>query len=440
MEPMKKVSRWFAVLFLALFFQAGCAKGPKIVRVAVFTTDPVLIKILIQTAQDIEKRYPGMKIKMDNIPYTSFQDKITTLIAAGSAPDVVSVEVSNFADLYLRGVFEELQPYVDKDGLDMKAYYPTVVKRFSPGGKLYAIPSDTAPFGLMYYNKKLFKEAGIPFPKAEWKWPEPFLSICRKLTKKNDKGRIVQWAYADPYGFGFDNYMFSNGGYYLDSEENPTRMVLDSPVNMEAIHFAWDLIHTYHVSPTATERQNYSMGGVGGENMFYNGVVAMMSSGIWHTPHFLQNKDLDFDVVEFPQGPKGARGWGTGGSGYAMTKGCKNKDQAWIVIKEFTSAAVLTQVASTGMIQPALIKVAESDVFLKAPGPANKGILLKMPENAHYGPFIKNWPEIWNSVAASRMDKMWLGGKTPDEVIPPMVKDINKKFFGIEDSAPKPAK
>lgn len=176
---MKITIRWFAFLFLVLFFQAGCSKPPQVVRVAVFTSDPVLIKILLQASKDIEKRYPGMKIKMDNIPYTSYQDKITTEIASGNAPDVISVEVSNFADLYLRGVFEELGPYAQKDGLDMNAYYPSVVKRFSPDGKLYAIPSDTAPFGLVYYNKKLFKEAGIPFPKADWKWPEPSFQSAR---------------------------------------------------------------------------------------------------------------------------------------------------------------------------------------------------------------------------------------------------------------------
>ena len=63
-----------------------------------------------------------------------------------------------------------------------------------------------------------------------------------------------------------------------------------------------------------------------------------------------------------------------------------------------------------------------------------------MPDHSHYGPFIKDWPEIWNGYAASRTDKMWFGDKKPSEVIPPMVKDINKKFFGIDDSAPKPAK
>src|SRR5207245_2443787 len=114
------------------------------------------------------------------------------------------------------------------------------------------------------------------------------------------------------------------------------------------------------VSPTRTQIQAFNFGN-GAESMFANGQIAMMASGIWHTPNFLEHKDLDFDVVEFPKGPRDMQGWGCGGSGYAMAKGCKNKEKAWIVIKELTGEAIVSKMAATGLVQPALIKVAESD-------------------------------------------------------------------------------
>ncbi len=420
-----------ACLALTLLFQAGCLLKPKesAVRVAVFTTDPILIKILNDTIKGIESRHPGLKVKVENIPYNSYMDKITMEMGANDAPDVISVEASNFPDMYTRGAFENLMPFFQADKMDPNDYYSSALKRYSPDGGLYAIPTDIAPTGLLYYNKKLFDEAGVPYPTPEWKWPEPFLTYCKKFVKKDAKGRITQWAFADPYGTNADIFMFSNGGYFMDSEDHPTRLALDSSKVLEAYRFRWDMSYTYHVSPTYSEIQNFNFGN-GAEHMFMNGQVAMMCSGVWHTVGFLQKKDLDFDVTEFPMGPHGTRGWGTGGTGCAMWKGSKNKDKAWEVIKELAGAELVTQLTQTGMLQPALVKVAQSDAFLKSPGAANKKILLEMPQNSHYAPFLKGWSEIWNGQVGPGMDPVWMGNKTPEEAVPQLNAAINKKYFG----------
>ena len=426
---MRTVFRPIAVLLLLFSLLIGCGpKAPQAVKVAVFSSDPVLLKIFMDTALEIEKKHPGLKVQVVNIPYGDYQNKIITEMAGGTAPDIISVEVNNFVEMEMRGVFEDLTPYAQRDGLDLKAYYPGVLKRFNPGGVLYAIPSDTAPSGLMYYNKKIFDEVGLPYPTSSWTWPEPFLSICQKLTKRDAAGKIVRWGYADPYGTGFDGFLLSNGGYYTDSEDHPTRLALDSPEALEALKFRRDMIHVHHVSPSPPELLTYSFGG-GAEDMFMNGQVAMMASGIWHTPHLLQKKDLEFDVVEFPMGPKGTRGCGTGGSGYSICKTSKNKELAWTVLKEITGKDIVTRMAMTGMFQPALMEVANSDAFLKSPGPPNKKILLDMPQYAHYSPFMRGWSEIWNGNVGPALDPVWLGTKTPEEVLPALSNEINKKFF-----------
>lgn len=427
---MKALLRvWMACLVLAGLLSAGCSKKDHVVRVAVFTSDPVVIKILNGVMRDIEKAHPGLEVRLENIPYGSFQDKITTQIVAGQPPDIISVEVNNFVDLYLRDAFEDLTPYVQRDGVDLSAYYPSIIRRYSPGGKVYALPTDIAPFGLMYYNKTMFREAGLPYPKADWQWPEPFLGICKKLVKRDATGKIVRWAYADPYGIVGDPFMLSNGGYFVDSEEAPTRLTMDSPRVMEAFRFRWDLIYTHHYSPTASEIQSYNFGN-GAETMFINGQIAMMASGIWHTPNFLQHKDLDFDIVQFPRGPHGTRGWGTGGTGYAISRLCKHKEQAWLVIKELASARVEELTAQTGLIQPAMISVAKSDAFLKSPGPEHKAILLDMPKDAHFGPFVKGWNEIWYGQIGPAMDPVWLGNSKPEPVLRDVTAKINAKYFG----------
>lgn len=415
-------------LLSILALGTGCGKKTDTIRMAQFLTDPVLIAKLNNVVKDIEARHPGLTIEVDSIPYNEYQEKISTQAAAGDAPDVIFVEVNNFVDLYLRGAFEDLTPYCQKDGVDLKGYYPGVLNRFSRDGKVYAIPQDTAPSGLIYYNRKFFREAGLPYPKDNWTWPEPFLSICRKLTQKDSSGKVVRWAFADAYNIQFENFMFGNGGNYVDKTDNPTRMTLDDPKVLEAIAFRTDMIRKYHVSPDPSEIQTASLAS-GQMDMFLNGQVAMLSSGIWQTPRFLEKKDLDFDVVEFPHGPQGGKGWGTGGSGYAMNKASKNKELAWLVIKEITSAASVSQMADTGMLQPALMDLAKSDVFLKAPGAEHKAILLEMPQYSHYQPFTGAWSEILNGMITPATDKLWLGTATPEKEVPKLNRAINEKFF-----------
>jgi multiple sugar transport system substrate-binding protein len=419
----------FAILALAVIgFGCRANREANVVRISIFSTDPTVLQILNRTIASIQAKYPGLKVKLETIPYGDYHEKIMTETVAGTAPDIISTEASQFVDLYLRGAFADLTPLFQRDGMDVKDYYPTILNHFSPGGKIYAIPSDLAPIGLVYYNKNYFDEAKIPYPTADWKWPDDFLPICQKLVKKDATGRITRWAFVDPYGTNAVNFMLSNGGYFTDNEEHPTRLALDTPEAMAGFRFRWDMIYTYHVSPNPSQLQAFSFG-AGAENMFMNGQSVMMCSGVWHTPHFLEKKGLNFDVVEFPKGPGGKQGWQCGGTGYAISKSCKNMDNAWAVLKELTGAEVEAQVASTGMIQPALIKVAQSDAFLKSLGAAHKNILLNMPQNARFTPFVLNWGEIWDGQVGPALDPAWLGNKKPEDILPKLTAELNRKYF-----------
>ena len=406
----------------------GCGRSGSTIHLAQFLTDPVLIAKLNNVVKGIESRHPGLKIVVDNIPYNDYQQKITTQMAGGNPPDVIFVEVNNFVDLYLKGAFEDLTPYCQQDNIDLKGYYEGVIHRFSPDGKVYAIPQDTAPSGLIFYNRKFFRDAGLEYPKDDWTWPEPFLSVCQKLIQKDAKGNVTRWAFVDAYSTQYENFMFGNNANYVDDTDHPTRMTMDQPNAVEAIDFRYALIQKDHVSPDPSQIQTASLAN-GQMDMFLNGQVAMLSSGVWQTPRFLEKKDLDFDVVEFPHGPHGTKGWGTGGSGYAMSKVSQNKQLAWLVIKEMTSPESLTEMTQTGMMQPALMSLANSDVFLKAPGADHKAILLEMPKYSHYQPFMPDWSEVFYGILTPALDQCWLGSKTPDVVLPEVNKRINDKFF-----------
>ncbi|GEM_PF-423707 len=415
-------------LFL-VFGGVGCMRSESnVIRIANFMTDPILIQILTDQVALVQKDNPDLTVRVESIPYPQYQEKIITQAAAGDAPDVIFVEVNNFVNLYTRGIFEDLNPYLLKDELDLSGYYPGPVGRFTREGHLYALPQDTAPTGLIYYNKEAFKEAGLPEPSAGWSWPEPFLSICRKLVKRDSAGRVTRFAYSEAYPIQLGNFIYSNGADWVDDPANPKRCVIDSPAFLQAARFRWDLIHAFHVAADPTQLQSFNPG-AGVQQLFAQGKVALMASGIWETPQLLKNGSVPFDVVPFPQGPGGKRGWGTGGSGYAISRTSKHKEAAWKIIRALLSDESLKRMAATGFIQPAKIDLAESDDFLKAPGASRKACLLKMPLDAHYEPFDPHWNEIYYGVIQPALDPVWLGKEKPEQVLRDLAVRINEKFY-----------
>ncbi len=417
------------ILAVAFFFPIqGCFKpAGKVIRVTTWLGEPHF-HLLADTVKDFEKQHPGYQVRLEYVPYTSYEEKITSEMAAGTTPDILMLAVNNYVDLQLRGVLTDLTDFAQKDGMDLKNDYPGVVKRFSPGGRLYVLPQDTSPMGLVYYNRKAFREAGLPYPKADWSWPEPFLSICQKLMKKDASGKVTRWAFCDSWITNCDNFLFSSGGNFVDDTEHPTRLALDTPEAIRGFQFYWDLMHKYRVVPAPAAIQSFGIGNSVAA-MFMNGTVAMMDSGLWETPNFLKTKGLDFDVVSFPAGPTGLRRWATGGAGFAIAATCKDKALAWEVVKILCSETAVAQLAETGWVLPADRKLAASDAFLKSPGAPSKAILLDMPDHSVYEPFLKNWSEIYYGNVNAAMDKAWEGKQTPSEILPGLTKEINKKFF-----------
>src|SRR5690349_4841550 len=94
---MKKALSFLTAGFLLLAL-AGCGQKGPVIRVAQFMTDPALIRIITEAAADIEKRHPGLRIRVESIPYNQYEEKMATQYAAGNAPDVIFVETNLFVN------------------------------------------------------------------------------------------------------------------------------------------------------------------------------------------------------------------------------------------------------------------------------------------------------------------------------------------------------
>jgi multiple sugar transport system substrate-binding protein len=393
--------------------------APVEIKVA-FWGAPDELNIIADTINEWQKERPDILIRLEHTPYRGYADKLLTRIAGLSAPDIICTEVDLFVTFQSKGVLLDLTPYVrGESGLNLKEFYPEIIDRFTVDGRLYAIPRDTAPFACVYYNKKLFDEAALAYPTDEWDVFE-LLDKAKKLTKTGKDGRIIQYGF---YAWAWQNFVYAFGGSLVDSVKNPARCTLDSKESLGGLQFYSDLINKYRVHPTSTAMTSLAMGVQG---MFMTDRLAMFSSGIWETPGLRKINDFDWDVVMFPKGPQGARAFGTGGSGYCILKNTRHPKESFEVIKAFTGRTAQARLADTGLAQPAIKDIAESEHWaLNDKPPRNKSMLNETMRYVVYEPFHPAWREAKELHINPELDLVFSGRKSVRDAVDSFIGHVN---------------
>jgi len=422
-----------AVAISAVFISligAGCAKkeagpkGPVEIKVAYWGA-PDDVNIISGIISQWQSAHPDIIVRLEHTPYRGYADKLLTRIAGRAAPDIICTEVDLFVTFQSKDVLIDLDPYVASDPeFNIADFFPEIIDRFSVGGKLYAVPRDTAPFACVYYNKKLFDEARVPYPADDWTLDD-MLGKAKKLTKQDKDGSVIQYGF---YAWAWQNFVYAFGGSLVDDVKNPSRCTLDSPESIKGLQFYADLINKYKVQPSAITMSNLAMGVQG---MFMTGRLAMFSSGIWETPGLRKINDFDWDVAPFPKGPSGIRGFGTGGSGYCILKESAHPKEAFEVIKALAGKKAQGAMAQAGLVQPAMRTIAESAEWVNdGKPPMNKKMLNEAMKYVIYDPFSPSWREAKELYIIPELDLIFGGKKTAETAANTFVPKVNDLLKG----------
>src|SRR5215468_2899627 len=148
-------------------------------------------------------------------------DKIIAAIRSGNVPDVVSSFASSNVGSYCSsGGWINLTPYLKQSHINANIF-PAASRYYTQyNGVRCALPLLADDFGL-YYNKTLFKQAGITRP------PHTFSELtadAKKLTQKNPDGSLKVVGYDPAFAFYDDvppKYTFYAplfGAKYVDAQ------------------------------------------------------------------------------------------------------------------------------------------------------------------------------------------------------------------------------
>ncbi|MDR3688357.1 MAG: extracellular solute-binding protein [Fimbriimonas sp.] len=391
---------------------------------------------IFAAARSFEKAYPNIKVKVESVT-DEYQEKLLSEVAAGIAPDVAMMDPTNIEKLSVRHALLPLDDFIAKSHYDIGAYYPNLVQAHRFGGKLYVLPRDIAPISPIYYNKRLFDEAGIPYPDGKWTWdykerPElrehDFLWVIHHLTKEKN-GQVVLWGYAPSWqDLLWQQFALSTGGRWADDYMHPMKMTYDDPRVMRAIQFTADLTLKYHWIPSATAISTVMQSSA--KQAFAEQKIAMFQSGIWEVP-FLRKELLkgkpgyfDWDIAMPPAYKDGTLHFPTGGSGYAIMSGTTHPWEAWLLTKWMAGAPGLKELARTGLAQPAIRKMSQSPPWVPGPEtpaeertPANRIMMDTSAPLVVFGPYGSEWGEA-SDFATRVFTKIWDGSAKAQDVIP----------------------
>ena len=131
--------------------------------------DPQEIKNQQAIVDAFHAANPKITVKVTVSDWEPYWDKLLTSITGGDAPDVFAMDGPLFPDYQSRGALLDLKPYIDRDGYDLGQLADQAVADFTTPGGQFGLPRDLNVVAL-YYNKKMFDTAGIPYPDASWDW------------------------------------------------------------------------------------------------------------------------------------------------------------------------------------------------------------------------------------------------------------------------------
>ena len=224
---------------------------------------------------EFEKRNPGVKVEMLSMGAGSLNpQKLLTAIVGEAPPDIVYQDRFTIADWASRDTLTPLDELIERDknlpnGVRSEDYYPAAWNEAIYKGNVYGIPTDIDD-RVMFYNKKLFREAGLDPDRPPRTWSE-LQEYSDKLTKKNKTG-YDQIGFIPNYGNSwFYLYSWQMGGKFMS--EDLTKCTMDNPRSQEALQWMIDFYKRYE----GIESLNTFLSGFSGIEFdpFMTGKIAM---------------------------------------------------------------------------------------------------------------------------------------------------------------------
>ena len=307
-------------------------------------------------------------------------EDVQRAINSGTAPDVaMEVGPDDVAKYGESGAWIDLNPYIKLDHLDMgKFIVPAALDYTSYQGKQVALPLLSDAYGL-YYNTKLFQEAGISSPPQTY---SELFADAKKLTQWNADGSIKVAGFVPLSDFyetpQLENGVWSGAQYYGSDGKSalgsdPAWKDLVSWQKQMVDYFGYDKLRRFFAALGGADSEWSTSQG------FEQGKVAMALDGEWRVVSIAaDHSDVPYETAPFPVADALRSEYGLGqigGTIVGIPRGTSHPADSWEVVKFLT-----TDTAAVSNLAEVLGNVPTTYESLKDP---------KLTGNPHFKVFMQ---------------------------------------------------
>jgi ABC-type glycerol-3-phosphate transport system substrate-binding protein len=323
---------------------------------------------------DFQDINPGVEIEWLDKKGPDFPAFYQTQLVAGTAPDVVDLQGELWVEWAAGGALLDLTPYVQKEPDFLKLYNPDYLSSFVYDKKNYVIPFYISKT-LLYYNKLMFKEAGLSAPPKNF---DEIISFSQAMAKGEKTGFLTlnfDWLYWP--------LLKMNGIELLTPDfKKPAFNTPEATAVIERL-------------AKATESGGINKIAWTGRWVEPNGAFAAGTVGMLHAhsaAYFFvkgQGRWISPDTLGVMQTPGD---WSTPTNhGFAVSKSSKNPDLAFALVKHMTSTKWATRFSKIRRVLTANIEADKAGLAnVQAEDPLAYAVLQTQLE--HTDKMTGNWP------------------------------------------------
>jgi len=367
-----------------------------------FSAAPDHLEDLDEMIAIFEAEHPKIHIEVQTATWDDYFTKLQTLIAGGEAPDIFELNYENFVSYAAKGVLLNLEPFAQADpAYDETIYYPRALEAFQYNEMQLGMP-ETFSTVVLYYNKDAFDAAGIDYPAENWTWDEA-----------KEAGKAIMAANDGMWGIhsGIQFWEFYKKAAQNNCEffnDDQTEVLINSPECVAALETMLSLLDE-GVMPS-----NEEMAGVSDGDMFTNGELGMLVSGIWMFTAF-ENAPFNWDIQVEPGMETQATHFFS--NAVNVFAGTQNPDAAYEWVKFFTSDPNMAEIRiNTGWELPTLDNPEYVAGYLAQSPPDNRQAVFDSLQYAIVPPVIERQNEMTDAVGAA-LEQAVLGILTPQEAL-----------------------
>ena len=387
--------------------------------------------------------YPNITVEVENIGWGDYWTSLQTEMVAGGAADVFTNHLAKYPEFVEKGQILDVQPWVDRDGVDTSIYLGELEKLWTRDGTRYGLPKDWDTVAFVY-DADALEAAGITleeFNSATWN-PEDggsFAEIVKKLTIDEngnnglsadfDKDNVAQYGYAADYpGTGaygqtvFSMFAASTGWRFVDGLY-ATEYNYDDPRFIATMQWFQDMIADGYFAPYE------DVSSLGSSAMFASGGAALTTDGSWQIGFYSTIEDKNVGFGRLPEGPEGRQSM-FNGLADSIWAGTESPEAAWEWVKYAASPACEELVGTYGVVFPAVAGGVENALGVYA----DRGIDVSAftaqalePGGTFLFPVTDNASGVAD-IMVEALDAIYLGQARAEDVLPDANARVNELF------------